>query len=74
MKIAIRHHLLLGITLHPLGRQSAAHNRGDNFRGGNLVRINVEDILRKNDQVGKLANLERTFRFSRRPANAAPSV
>src|SRR5258708_8217407 len=27
------------------------------------MRIDVEDILRKDDQVGELANLERAFRF-----------
>src|SRR5437879_2985122 len=46
-----------------LKNQTPAHNRGDYLRCGNFVRVNVEDILRKNDQVGKLADFQRAFRF-----------
>src|SRR5258706_13071320 len=38
-------------------------NSSDNFCGSNLAWLHVEDILRKDDQVGELADLERAFRL-----------
>src|SRR6266478_4893368 len=38
-------------------------NSSDNLCGSNLAWFHVEDILRKDDQVGELADLERAFRL-----------
>src|SRR5437870_11011160 len=40
-----------------------AHDGGDNFCGPDVMRVYVEDILRNDDQVGQLVDLQRTFRF-----------
>src|SRR5260370_20545937 len=38
-------------------------NSSDNLCGSNLTWLHVEDILRKDDQVGELADLELAFRL-----------
>src|SRR3982074_1759429 len=43
--------------------QPSANNRGDNFCSRNLMRIDIENILRHNNQVSELTGLKRTFRF-----------
>jgi len=41
--------------------QPPADNGGDNFCRINLVRVYVEDILRKDDQVGEFSDFKRAF-------------
>src|SRR5215475_2263694 len=51
---------LLGIGLID---QSTANDGGDHFGRSNLMRIDVKNVLRNDNQVGELAHFQRTFGF-----------
>src|ERR1700756_4070283 len=52
--------VLLGIRLID---EPPADDRGDHLRRSNLMRINVKNILRNDNQVGEFSCLQRAFRF-----------
>src|SRR5260370_36477705 len=43
--------------------QPPTHNGSDNFCRADRIRFYVKDVLRQDDDVGELADLDRTFRF-----------
>ena len=51
---------LLGIGLI---NQAPAHNGGNHLGRPNLMRIDVKNVLRNDNQVGDFTNLDGTFRF-----------
>src|SRR5581483_6457811 len=52
-----------GIPIRRLVRDSAAHHREQHFRLVDLVRIDVENVLRQYDQVGHFSRLKGAFSF-----------